>query len=68
MVAGPIVVMLLGLVVALKFRLNAKTHAVLMDEIERLRGGATEPATPESGQVVEDLTGWKYATLWGRGR
>jgi oligogalacturonide transporter len=60
--------MLLGLVVALKFRLNAKTHAVLMDEIERLRGGATEPATPESGKVVEDLTGWKYATLWGRGR
>jgi oligogalacturonide transporter len=39
-----------------------------MDEIERLRGGATEPATPESGKVVEDLTGWKYATLWGRGR
>lgn len=68
MVAGPIVVMLLGLVIALKFRLNAKTHAVLMDEIERLRGGATEPATPESGKVVEDLTGWKYATLWGRGR
>ena len=39
-----------------------------MDEIVRLRDGATEPATPESGRVVEDLTGWKYAQLWGRGR
>ena len=68
LVVGPIVVMLLGLIVALRFHLNAKTHAVLMDEIVRLRDGATEPATPESGKVVEDLTGWKYAQLWGRGR
>lgn len=68
LVAGPIVVMLLGLIVALQFRLNATTHAVLMDEIVRLRDGATEPATPESGKIVEDLTGWRYAHLWGRGR
>ncbi len=68
LVIGPIVVMLLGFLVALRFKLNAKTHAVLVSEVERLRTGATEPATPESGAVVEDLTGWKYATLWGRGR
>jgi oligogalacturonide transporter len=68
MVVGPIVVMLLGLLVALSFKLNGKTHAVLIDEIDRLRGGATEPATPESGALVEDLTGWKYSQLWGRGR
>jgi oligogalacturonide transporter len=66
LVAGPIVVMLLGLLVALKFRLSAKTHVVLMKEIDRLRNGATTPETPESGAVVEDLTGWKYADLWGR--
>ncbi len=68
LVIGPIVVMLLGFLVALRFRLNGTTHAVLMGEIARLREGATEPATPESGAVVEDLTGWKYATLWGRGK
>ena len=66
--AGPVIVMLLGFLVALNFRLNAKTHAVLMDEIGRLREGATEPATSESGAVVENLTGWKYETLWGRGK
>ncbi|MGN6421843.1 MAG: MFS transporter [Asticcacaulis sp.] len=65
---APAVVMLLGFLVSLSFRLNAKTHDVLMTEIERLRDGATEPATPESGKVVEDLTGWTYAQLWGRGR
>ncbi len=68
MCLGPVVVMIAGFLVSLRFRLNAKNHAVLMDEIGRLRDGATEPATPESGRIVEDLTGWKYATLWGRGR
>lgn len=68
LVIGPIVVMILGFLVALKFKLNARTHAVLMGEIDRLRNGATEPATPESGAVVEDLTGWKYSALWGRAR
>jgi oligogalacturonide transporter len=68
MVAGPIVVMLLGFLVAVRFRLNARTHAVLIGEVARLREGATEPATPESGAVVEDLTGRKYAALWGRGK
>ena len=68
LVAGPIIVMLLGLIVAVRFKLNARTHEILMGEIARLRDGATEPATPESGDVVEDLTGWTYATLWGRGK
>ena len=65
---GPVAVMLLGFLAAVKFRLNGRTHAVLMEEIGRLRDGATSGATPESEKVVEDLTGWKYATLWGRGR
>ena len=65
LVAGPIVVMLLGFIVALKFKLNAKTHAILMHEVERLRSGETEPESEESREVVEDLTGWKFAHLWG---
>ncbi|HVZ29193.1 MAG TPA: MFS transporter [Asticcacaulis sp.] len=66
MCLGPAVIMLLGLIVALRFKLNSKSHAVLMGEVERLRNGATEPETPESGKIVEELTGWKYADLWGR--
>ena len=67
MVLGPILAMLLGLWVARHFRLNAQTHAVLAHEVERLRGGATEAESPANRAVVEDLTGWRYEQLWGRG-
>ena len=59
--------LVLGALASWKFRLNAATHAVLVNEVERLRNGATEPETAESGRVVEDLTGWSYDQLWGRG-
>ena len=29
--------------------------------------GATEAESPESKRIVEDLTGWKWERLWGRG-
>lgn len=67
MVGGPLLMMLFGLVASWRFRLNASTHAVLVNEVERLRAGATEPETEESGRIVEDLTGWPYDRLWGRG-
>jgi len=68
MVAAPIAAMLLGLLAAWGFRLNARTHAVLVHEVERLRAGATQAESEESRKIVEDLTGWKFSTLWGRGR
>ncbi|AYV47303.1 MFS transporter [Caulobacter flavus] len=67
MVGGPILVMVTGMIISWKFRLNAKTHEVLVHEVERLRAGATEAESPESKAIVEDLTGWKYERLWGRG-
>ncbi|MDG2520340.1 MFS transporter [Caulobacter segnis] len=66
LVLGPAVVMLLGLAASWRFRLNARTHEVLMAEIEHLRVGATAPSSRAAGEVVEDLTGWPYARLWGR--
>jgi oligogalacturonide transporter len=64
---GPLLIMLFGLVVSLRFRLNSQTHAVLMQEIDRFKyqPGTAPPA--ENRAVVEDLTGWKYEELWGRG-
>lgn len=67
MVGGPLLCMGLGLVAAWSFRLNARTHAVLVHEVERLRAGATDAETPGNRQIVEDLTGWPYDRLWGRG-
>jgi oligogalacturonide transporter len=66
MVGLPILVMLAGAVISWSFRLNARTHEVLIHEVERLRAGETEPESAESKAIVEDLTGWKWERLWGR--
>lgn len=68
MVLGPVLVMLAGWWAARQFQLNAASHWVLVQEVERLRAGATQPDSPEAGRIVESLTGWPYAQLWGRGR
>jgi oligogalacturonide transporter len=64
---GPLAIMFFGFLVSLRFRLNSQTHAVLMQEIERFktRPGSDPPA--ENRAVVEDLTGWRYEKLWGKG-
>jgi oligogalacturonide transporter len=49
------------------FRLNARTHEVLIHEVERLRAGETQPESEESKAIVENLTGWRFERLWGRG-
>jgi oligogalacturonide transporter len=67
MIGGPLLMLLLGALASWKFRLNASTHAVLVHEVERLRHGATEAESDENRQIVEDLTGWSYDQLWGRG-
>jgi oligogalacturonide transporter len=68
LIGGPILMMVLGAIISWNFKLNAKTHAVLVHEVERLRAGETQPESEESREIVENLTGWKYSTLWGRGR
>ena len=65
---GPLAIMLFGFVVSLRFKLNRDTHDVLMDEIERFRRNDSSQPTPEARAVVEDLTGWKYEELWGKGK
>ena len=65
---GPLAVMLFGFVVSLRFKLNSDTHAVLMQEIERFKSNDGTPPPPGNRAIVEDLTGWKYDELWGKGR
>lgn len=62
---GTLVVLTAGMLVSLRFRLDARTHAVLMAEIEHLRAGARTPSSDAARAVVEDLTGRPYAGLWG---
>jgi oligogalacturonide transporter len=68
MIAGTLAVLLFGFLVSTRFNLNRETHALLMTEIDRFKNhpGTAPPET--SRAIVEDLTGWKYAELWGKGR
>lgn len=64
--AGTLAVLVAGIIVSFRFRLDPVTHRVLMDEIEHLRSGATEPSSPKAKAIVENLSGWHYDQLWGR--
>ena len=64
--AGTAVLLLIALWQALTFHLNKRTHKIFVDEIERLKAnGLKQDVTPEARYVVEDLTGYRYDTLWG---
>ncbi|MHA6718637.1 MFS transporter [Sphingomonas sp. RS6] len=63
---GTTVVLAAGILVSLRFRLNAATHDVLMAEIDRFKRGERQPLSPETRMTVEDLSGWRYDQLWGR--
>lgn len=63
---GSLALLGFGVWVSTRFRLDPTTHAVLMDEIERLRAGERTPASPAAQGVVENLSGWRYDQLWGR--
>nr|WP_202115470.1 MFS transporter [Gilliamella sp. Pas-s25] len=55
----------IALIFALTFKLNKKTHTILVNEIERLKdNGLKEDVTDETRNVVEDLTGHKYENVW----
>jgi oligogalacturonide transporter len=64
-VSVPVILLFLGIIFAMKFRITPKFHDVLVKEIERLRsGGRKEDVDPETKKVCEVLTGHPYESLW----
>lgn len=63
--AGTLAMLAFGVIVSTRFRLTPRTHAILLDEIERFRAGERRPADEAHARVVEDLSGWSYDRLWG---
>ncbi|KQM31758.1 MFS transporter [Sphingomonas sp. Leaf10] len=63
---GTTAMLIFGIAVSTRFRLGPRTHAILLDEIERFRSGERTPANPDHARIVEDLSGWRYDQLWGR--
>jgi oligogalacturonide transporter len=64
---GTLLVLAFGFVVSLRFKLDRHTHAVLMSEIRRFKEQPDTRPTPEHQLIVENLSGWPYERLWGRG-
>lgn len=68
LVVGTIFVLTLGFLISLKFKLNLKTHKILIDEINNIKGIGTnsEKRISDKGKpIVEMLTGMPVAKLWG---
>jgi oligogalacturonide transporter len=62
---GPVIMIVIALIVALRFKLNKQTHTILKNEIHRLEaGGSKADVTPEAREVAEALTGHPYESLW----
>jgi oligogalacturonide transporter len=53
-------------IVSLRFKLDPRTHDILMAEIERFRTTPDQPPSDEARLVAEDLSGWPHEKLWGR--
>lgn len=63
---GTIALLLISFFVAARFKLNNKSHQILLEEIERLKvtDGDKSQVTAETRIVIEDLTGMKYEDVW----
>ncbi|WP_019553501.1 MFS transporter [Propionispira raffinosivorans] len=57
----------IALYFAWHFKLNKQTHAVLIQEIDRLKaGGSKADVSIEARAITEELTGYKYEELWSQ--
>lgn len=68
LVFGTIFVLSLGFIISLKFKLNLRTHSILISEINNMKGIGTNPEkriSDEGRPVVEMLTGMPASQLWG---
>jgi oligogalacturonide transporter len=63
---GTIGMLIFGVIVSYRFRLDPSTHAVLMEEIDRFKTNPDAPTSPETRAIVEDLSGWPHDKLWGK--
>lgn len=65
---GTVLVLSLGFLVSLRFKLNISTHSVLREETMKMRASGRlmpETLTPQARETVEMLAGMPYEELWG---
>lgn len=65
---GTLIVLALGFLVSLRFKLNLQTHSILREETAKMRESGRampETLTPQVRATVEMLSGMPYESLWG---
>ncbi|MFV0574507.1 MAG: MFS transporter [Vibrio sp.] len=66
MVILPFALTLWGIYAATQFKVDGKTHAVLCNEVARLKqGGKLEETAPEVQATIEAMTGLPWKKSWG---
>jgi oligogalacturonide transporter len=64
-VFAPLVFLVLGQILAWRFKVTPHTHKVMLEEIARLKGGGDRAAVkPETKEICEEITGQKYENLY----
>lgn len=65
-VIGVIALATVAIFYSKQMTLDRKNHAILLEEIERIKaGGAVSDVPAHARAVAEELTGWKYEQCWG---
>ncbi|WP_436856493.1 MFS transporter [Citrobacter tructae] len=66
MIVLPVALTVWGIWSAFQFKVNSRTHAILNEEVERLkRGESKATVSAENKAVIESLTGLPYEQCWG---
>jgi oligogalacturonide transporter len=66
MIVLPVALTLWGIWSAFQFKVNSRTHAILNEEVARLKqGGSKATVSAENKAVIESLTGMPYDHCWG---
>lgn len=66
MIVLPVLLTLWGIWSAFQFKVNSRTHAILNEEVARLkRGESKATVSAENKAVIESLTGMPYEQCWG---
>nr|WP_318381005.1 MFS transporter [uncultured Enterobacter sp.] len=69
MIILPVLLTMWGIWSAFQFKVNSRTHAILNEEVARLKAGGSKAAvSPQTRTVIESLTGLPYDACWGENR
>ncbi|WP_341780282.1 MFS transporter [Levilactobacillus sp. HBUAS70063] len=64
LVFGVSILILISLIIAMRFKLDQKSHKIIIDEIKRLNdGGNMLDATDKTKDTVKELTGIDYSSI-----